>query len=240
MKKLFFIAAASLSFTTFATEKTDLPIIAHWRFDHDSGTVLQDAGSNKLNATLKSKDKTAKVKLAEGRSGQALKLSVKPLIKYVVQDKKKILNLKPPFTIAMWIKRTGKMPKSMCLLNKMTDTGKGGWDVRYSWAMLSFRFDNGKKRNTISSPNYQIKNDKWYHLAVTDDGKKIQLFINCEKVKEQLFDNATPAPNGSPVVIGNYTGRADAYNFTGLLDEVYIVGKVLSAEELFKLTAPKE
>jgi Concanavalin A-like lectin/glucanases superfamily len=241
MKKILFIIAASLSLSTFAAEKTELPIIAHWSFDNDSGTILQDSGPNKLNAKLKSKDKKAQVETAEGMKGQALKLSAKPLIRYVVQDKKKILDLKPPFTIAMWIKRTGKMPKSMCLLNKMADSGKaGGWDLRYDWAMLDLRFSHGQKRQIVMSPKHQIKNDKWYHVAATNDGKKIQLFINCEKVKEQIFDNATPAPNKRVVVIGNYTGRADAYNFIGLLDEVYIVGKVLSSEELFNLTAPKK
>jgi Concanavalin A-like lectin/glucanases superfamily len=238
MKTTSIIIAVAISFSAFAAEKTKLPIIAHWSFDNDSGSTLQDSGPNKLNANLKSKDKTAKVETAKGMKGKALKLSAKPLVKYVVQDKKKLLNLKPPFTIAMWIKRTGKMPKSMCLLTKMWDGGKTNWDLRYNWAMTNLRFGDGKKQQMVSSPKYQVKNDKWYHVAATNDGRKVQLFINCEKVKEQTFANAAPAPGKGSVVIGNYVGRADAYNFIGLLDEVYIIGKVLSSEELFKLAAP--
>ena len=236
MRIILVVAAVFLSLSAFTAEEK-FPIIAYWSFDNDSGGTLQDSGPNKLNAKLKSKDKNAKVQTEKGMKGQALKLSAKPLVQYFVQDRKKVLNLKPPFTIAMWIKRTGKMPRSMCLLTKMADSGKTGWDLRYNWAMLDFRFMDGKKRQTTASPGHQIKNDKWYHVAVTDDGKKIQLFVNCEKVKERTFENAAPVPGKRKVVIGNYPGRADAYNFIGLLDEVYVIGKALSAEELFKLAS---
>jgi hypothetical protein len=236
MKKIlaFFIIALSFNFFAAETEKT---VIAHWSFDQDSGSILKDSGTDKLNAKLKSRDTTARVVTVKGMKGQALKLSDKPLVQYLVQNSNKVLNLKPPFTIAMWIKRTGQKPKSMCLLSKMQDSGKTGWDLRYNWGMLDFRFGDGKTRKIVSSPKYQIKNNKWYHVAATDDGNKIQLFVNCEKVKERTFENAAPVPGKIKVVIGNYPGRADAYNFIGLLDEVYVIGKALSAEELFKLAA---
>ena len=239
MKKLFLIITIFFCLSTFAAEKT-LPVIAHWSFDKDSGTILKDLGPNKLDAELKSENKMTKVETDIGIQGRALKFSKTPLVKYFIHDKKNILNLQPPFSIAMWIKRTGEKPKSMCLINKMTDSNKQtGWDFRYDWKMIDLRFGDGKKGQTAYSPKHQIKNDKWYHVAMTNDGKIVRLFINCEQVNEKIFENATPVPNKLSAIIGNYSGRSNAYNFIGLIDELYIVGKVLSSEELFKLSAPQ-
>jgi len=238
MKKLFIIITLFFSLSTFAAEEV-LPVIAHWSFDHDSGTILKDSGPNKLDAELKSADKMAMVETDIGIQGKALKLSKTPSVKYLIQDKKGVLNLQPPFSIAMWMKRIGDKPKSMCLINKMTDGNKQtGWDFRYDWKMIDLRFGDGQKRQSAYSPKYQIRNDKWYHVAATNDGKIVRLFINCEMVKERIFENATPVPNKLSAIIGNYNGQSDVYNFIGFIDELYIVGKVLSGEELFKLSAP--
>lgn len=214
-----------------------LPVLAHWSFDKDSGKTLLDSGSGKFNATLISKDKSAEVVTEKGIKGKALKLAARPLVQFVVNDSRNELNLTPPFTISMWIKRTGLMPKSMCLLSKRMDKDKKGWDLKYNWSMISMRFGDGQKRQSISTPRYQIKNNKWYHIAVTDDGKKVQLYVNCEKVAERDFENSTPVPNKIDVVIGNYPGKNSAYNFIGLIDEIYIVKKVMSGEELFRQAA---
>jgi hypothetical protein len=81
------------------------------------------------------------------------------------------------------------------------------------------------------------------HVAVTNDGKSLKLYINGEQKMEQKGNISSLQPaykRNKAAVIGNYLGRANAYNFVGLLDELYIIGKALSEDEIFELADPEK
>ena len=245
MNKLFvFIFIIIGTFVVQAGDTKKLPLIAHWSFDNDSKDTLIDSGPNKLDAKLKSKNKNAKVTTAKGMKGKALLLNAKDKIKYVINDQKGLLNLKPPYTICAWIKKTAAKPKSMCIFSKKSDSNPTGYDFRISWNMLNSRIGNGDKSFQLSSPYKSIKDNTWYHVAAANDGKKITLFINGEKVKIKNplknVSNVIPETNSSRAVIANYIGRNDAYNFVGLIDELYIIAKVLTNDELFQIASPED
>ena len=245
MNKLFiFPLIISISIITCAEDTKKLPIIAHWSFDNDSKDTLSDSGPNKLDAKLQSKNKNAKVTTAKGMKGKALLLNSEDKIKYIINDKKGLLNLKPPYTICAWVKKTAAKPKSMCIFSKKSDSHSTGYDFRISWNMLNSRIGNGHKSFSVFSPYKSVKDNTWYHLAVSNDGKKISLFINGEQVKIKNpiknVSNLIPQANSSRAVIANYIGRNDAYNFIGLIDELYIIDKVLTNDELFQLAVPED
>lgn len=212
-----------------------LPIIAHWSFDNDTGATVTDSGPNALHGEITG-ETPDKLTHAPGRVGQALNLAADHTAKILVKHSAK-LDLKPPFTIAAWIKRTGEKPSSMEIFCHGVDSGKVGYRLRYGWRMLFFVFGDGENLITVQSPQHAIENDKWRHVAVVHDRSMVRLFINAEQVAEQAVTSA-PAPYIREAVIGNYVGRADAYQFVGLIDELYLVGKALSGEELFKLAEP--
>jgi hypothetical protein len=226
-----------------ASEINDLPIIAHWSFDEDAGHKLSDSGPNKLNAKLISKNKDAAVTTAKGMKGKALELKADQKFKYVIEDKSGILNLKPPYSICSWVKRTGKKPSSMCIFCKKHDNQSTGYGLRISWFMVNFRIGNSKHKNiNILSPSRGIKNDTWYHVAAVNDGKTVKILVNGEVVKTRIVPKdvsgeMVSASNKTKAVIGNYVGRNDAYNFVGLIDELYIFGKALSKEEIFRVAS---
>ncbi|MBN2643414.1 MAG: LamG domain-containing protein [Victivallales bacterium] len=243
MNKLFFLIAVTI--TTLSVQAQDsekLPIIAYWSFDNDSGNTLIDSGPNKLNAVLKSKDDTQKILTAEGMKGKALFLEAKSKVKYVIDDKKNLLNITPPYTICAWVKKTAEKPKSMCIFSKKFDSHSTGYDFRISWNKLNSNVGNGSESFAVSSPYKSVKDNTWNHFAITNDGEKIILFINGEtaqmKIVPEDISNVTPKANKAKAVIANYVGRPDAYNFVGLIDELYIIAKVLTNDELFQLAAP--
>ena len=67
----------------------------------------------------------------------------------------------------------------------------------------------------------------WYHLAVTRSGNTYALYINGVQESISTDSNTIPAAN-APLTIG----RAEAFYFNGLLDEVEIFNRALSTTEI--------
>jgi len=69
--------------------------------------------------------------------------------------------------------------------------------------------------------------NQWYHFAVTRDGNLYTIYVNGVAVGSQVDNNIIPDPNG-PLTIG----AAENMYFNGLLDEVGIYNRALSASEI--------
>jgi len=211
------------------------PIIAHWSFDGDPDTVISDSGPYGLHGTVTG-ETPGKIGRETGRVGQALRLDAGHRLRIEIGTAPQ-LNLKPPFTVAAWIKRRGTNPSSMEIFCYGDDVEKAGWRLRYGWQAIYFTYGDGEKICTFESPRFSVPDDKWCHVAVTHDGKVVRIFLNGEPVTAQAAPTA-PADFKRSAVIGNYTGRPDAYNFVGLIDEMVLIGKALDKEEIFRLAAP--
>src|SRR5262249_29816811 len=68
-----------------------------------------------------------------------------------------------------------------------------------------------------------------YHVACVWNGTNLQLYIN-GALDTSIAQNFTPAANTAPVTIGQYGGSAD--NYAGMIDEVRIYSRALSASEV--------
>ncbi len=215
----------------------ELPIIAHWSFDDDTAGKLIDSGPSELHAELKHGD-AKHATYVDGRVGKALSLAADHRCKFVLPNSPK-LDIKPPFTIAAWIRRTSDKPTSTEILCKLWDSGTAGYRLRYGWRMLNFRWGDGNEAFSLSSPGNTIMKGKWYHVAATHDGKAVKLFINTEEVASVESD-AAPAKENSQAVIGNFMGTPEAYPFVGQIVELCIIGKAMTSDELFELAEPEE
>ena len=216
----------------------DLPVIAHWSFDKDQGTItLLDSSKNKLNVSLEPVKSGEKVKTVKGVIGQALKLTGKEKAFFSITNKK--LNLKVPFSIACWVRIKSKREANNSILVNAWDSGKKGYRMYVSWRMFFFRWGDGKKMNSVNTKYGSVLLDKWYHLAVTNDGKIIKLYLNGCLNKSFKGNNLLPAANGGKCGIGNYF-KTKNNRFSGLLDEFYIFGKALSEDEVFDLAVKQD
>jgi hypothetical protein len=72
----------------------------------------------------------------------------------------------------------------------------------------------------------------WSHIAAVHNGTSMRLYINgVEKAVAPVEGEIMPSKRG--LIIGNYIGRKNAYAFDGLLDDVKVFGRALTAEEVF-------
>ncbi len=74
-----------------------------------------------------------------------------------------------------------------------------------------------------------VELDRWQHLAMTYDGADLRVYCDGEEVAREAVGKER-TPGNTPVALGK---RQDAYNFfRGVLDEVRVYARALSAEEV--------
>jgi hypothetical protein len=72
----------------------------------------------------------------------------------------------------------------------------------------------------------------WYHLVATFDGNQVKLYLNGQ-LDATYTISGTIETNDNPVRIGNWRrGGADYDFFNGIIDEVAIYNRALTAEEI--------
>ena len=96
-------------------------------------------------------------------------------------------------------------------------------------------FNGADVDTTVSVPNLGLKPDTWYHVAGTFDDEKLEVYVDGELVGEKA------TPNNAPVMVWNDNnieigGRPDtnggANLYKGLLDELVVYDRALTAEEI--------
>jgi hypothetical protein len=69
----------------------------------------------------------------------------------------------------------------------------------------------------------------FYHLACTWDGTNLKLYINGSQ-NQSVAQTITPAPNTSPLYIGQFGASSDFAS--GVIDDVRLYNRALSATEV--------
>ena len=186
------------------------------------------------------KDDLSTVVLVEGVHGKGLELKAGNKVKFVTGKPEQLQGLMPPFTIALWMKKTAEEPKHGIWLATISDQKEqGGFELFWHWSRAMFRWGKGDDEK-ISSPTGLLYLNKWHHIAVTHDGKTITLYVDAIAAA-QKDDNGTfrPLPQAKHrkyrPTVGQYPSSFSAYQHVGILDDIYVFGKALNAEEITRL-----
>jgi len=199
----------------------DYGLVGHWDMDEGGGSILNDKSGNNNHGTL-----TNGPQWAKGKNGSALQFDGKN--DYVDCGNKPSLNITNAVTIEAWVKpdihEAWHVPVSK------------GWAYHISIPSNQFNFysidSNGVAINiAISASSY---NNKWTHLMMTiDPSANPQLIGYINGIKIGTAYNASylgPRVDGNNLWIGDIP--AAGRNFDGLIDEVRIYNRALSAEEV--------
>ncbi|UCF43964.1 MAG: hypothetical protein JSV99_03305 [Planctomycetota bacterium] len=235
-----------------SAEANDVNLVAHWTFDEGSGTVAYDsAGSN--HGTL--------VNAPVWSSGQVDgALSFDGINDYVVVADDSSLDIAGAISFGAWIKLNDNVSWQIIVSKRGPGGGYpyGGytfhfqsrdWNTGGAYRLL-FTKTNGVAgsgggnygTNTnwdrVASNKDDWEKDVWYHVASTWDGStnpdSMKLYINGEAEATHTASQSFIKTNSYNLTIGDILPQlTDPFN--GIIDEVMIFNRALSAEEIEEL-----
>ncbi len=144
-----------------------------------------------------------------------------------------------PFTIALWAKFNSVSFGEEGLDHAFISSEISGWVFWYEIigsgpdsgkGVLHFSIlSDGEKPPVVNFEHWIPEPERWYHLAVTRNSATYTLYINGVQVSS-VNDPNGPSNVYNSLTIGNDRGATSFFN--GLLDEITIYHRDLSAEEI--------
>ncbi len=198
--------------TRAATPETGL--VAHWGFDEGGGVTALDFSGNGNEAKLVNgpRWKDGKINSALEFDGEDDVLQIHGLSSYV------------DFTITGWIFLNDQAPSepngNNSFFEKNSDNNR--ILIRPSGYYIEF---NGKYGQGVTESNV----NQWVYIAIIKEGSTANYYRNAVLIKNWNVD-ATPVDFTSGVI-----GGAGNYWFNGLIDEVRLYNRSLSASEIAEL-----
>ena len=217
------LSAASAQATATATADPTPPasgLVLAYGFEETSGTVATDASPVKNNGTVNGATGTA-----SGRFGRALSFDG-------VNDRVDVpdaasLDLSAAMTLEAWVRPTSNSGWRTALIKE-----RGTTDLVYGLYSSSGAAPNTENvtnvKNVATGPGPLALNT-WSHLASTYDGSALRLFVNGTQVATKAVSGAMPN-TVNPLRIGGNAVWGEY--FSGLIDEVRVYNRALSAAEI--------
>jgi hypothetical protein len=206
----------------------DSSLVGYWSFNELSSSVVHDSSGNNNDGTIMSGG------WVDGKYGGAL--SFNGITDLVIVEKSPSINLSY-ITVNLWLKPDSTYGENLPRLID-ADSTTGGylsylnaangqlfWSIRNSLGLQS----------SITSKASLAKNE-WTMVTLTYDGIYLKIFLN------NILDNSKVVSQelaeGSRIYIGNRASRDRGFN--GIVDEVRIYNRALSASEIERICSQQE
>jgi len=202
-------------------------LVGYWNFDEGSGSIAHDSSGNGNDGTIYGATWTP------GKFGYALGFDG-------IDDFVKVTS--PPNlpagnsarTITAWV-NVKVLPKGVnegVVVGYGTTSGDSSFELGVFGENKDNRFFYSQwYRDVVGNTIPQV--GQWYHIAITHDGTTQRLYVN--GVVESTGSLTPNTPSGTDLLIGKFYQTDISRQFNGLIDEVGIWNRALSAEEIKQL-----
>ena len=128
-----------------------------------------------------------------------------------------------PLTVLLWIKPDMAINDDAAIL--FTRVAYTGWGL-----MLRFdsRLDFWADSVVVSSSGFTIQDGVWQHVAVVADGETVTFYYQGKQYNNPAFITPLASVGGASTI----SQTTPAYNYGGLMDEVRVYNRALSATEI--------
>ena len=210
----------SASFTKSTTNIGTPGLVAHWKFDDGIGNIATDVSGNNNVGTL-----TNGPKWVSGVAGHALSFDGTDDSVDVLSSNS--LNVANTFTLSAWVNPTATFTDFRSILVKNYKYYLYSSVAGYCGDASPLGGFAETTSNTVCHPT-PLPINTWTHLAVTSDGSTLTLYRNgFAEATNPATETLLPA-NGSLQIGASQFGE----HFQGLIDEIQIYNKPLSAAEI--------
>jgi hypothetical protein len=206
-------------------------LVGYWPFDEEAGTAARDSSGYGGHGVLTNMDAADHV---AGKFSNALDFDGSN--DYVSVADASHLDITTAITISAWVKPSSN-PAWAVIVSKGTSTtwNNNHFVLGVASGQVTFRW-NGKGTVTVDAGD-ALTVGEWHHvLAVAAAGttNALKIYIDGELVK-QGDRSGDPSPNDQALRIGSDNGTD---NFAGLIDEVRIYNRAVTADEITALACP--
>ena len=206
---------------TVNVSNTSVPgLVAAWSFDDGAGTTATDATGKGLNGTVSGATWTA------GKFGTSL--SFNGVSDWVTVPDADSLDLTTGMTLEAWVNPAALSGFTTVMLKERT----GGLAYSLYASDNSNRPPSGYIRRTSDVGTVGttlLPLNAWSHLAATYDAATLRLFVNGVQVASRATTGAIATSTGVLRIGGNSVWGE---YFKGLIDEVRVYNRALSAAEI--------
>ena len=214
------------------------PPVAHWSFDEieDERTIRDQTGHGHHGTIVRSKrlEGPFRPTLRKGIRGQALRCGGSRQYGYylTVPAPPKLAG---PFTVCAWVRPAGGQWLVRIVYYKRSWHSHHGVELHMGGnRLLLVSYPDGPNGKAFKLPmKMPIQSKFWSFITIRWDGRDWRLYMNGMLVAEDRpaqYPYESP-PAGTPLNIGGYTLHTNN-TFTGLIDEVRIWPRALSAKEI--------
>ena len=185
-------------------------LVGWWRLDEESGSVAGDSSGNENNGTVYG------ATWVDGKYGKAL--SFDGIDDYVDCGAMDVIETNV-VTLMMWMYRNVNPAGPRIICDKGTASGLSFEEIP-GGTVLSYIHNAGMQSFGV------IPINTWTHLVMTADGVNKKIYKNGVLLDTIAFNQA--------ITDGNFSlgGRASTLNFNGIIDEVRVYNRALSAAEI--------
>ncbi len=201
-------------------------LVLHHPYDEGEGNIAADASGNGHDGEISNPD------WVDGKFGKALQFGGEGSDAFVTVESTSLLNVNE-CTFMAWI-NAEHWDGTRQIVGKSVHGGCAG---RTQYGLFSesggfkLRFETEGGRADIETDLPPV--GEWVHVAFTNDGETATIYINAEAVAEGEVPGALSA-NEDPWRIGQDCERLN-YVFAGLIDEVRLWNRALSAADIADL-----
>ncbi|MEH2313056.1 MAG: LamG-like jellyroll fold domain-containing protein [Nostoc sp.] len=215
---------------------SSIGLLGYWKFDEATGKTVLDSSGNNNKGSLINSSRTV------GLYGQALQVSRKNSSYASIPASASLNSMSNQITVSAWARPNGKPVGFEAVVNRQIRTlvhpdqfflgfGTRNRVTTYKWELGT---TNGEGDVYKGLPTA----DRWVHLVGTYDGSMLRLYVDGVQIGANPVTGNLLVDN-NPVTIGaaeNYAeGTPLGDRFDGLVDEVRIYNRALSATEIMNL-----
>ena len=202
--------------------------VGYWAMNEGTGQYAYDGSGNNNTGTLGSGSNpdSADPTWTTGKSAGAL--SFDGVDDYVNAGSGASLNITDAITIEAWA-----YAKILTWYGGIASNQGGGtfegFMLGYRYGYWYFSVGNGVTRDLLAA-NSEYQVNTWYHVVGVRRSGTNYLYVN--GVQQSATGVLTPVASNLNWLMGRYFSNYDGYYFNGLIDEVRIYNRALSAEEI--------
>jgi len=184
------------------------------------GNAIDIAGSN--NGTL-----TNGVSFAVGEVGQAFSFNGSDYVS--IPDSPSLDQFTTNITIELWLKsnQSGANPNWGGIFTK----GNASWRLMATTGSDTVDFSTTGLGNVDLEGSRNVNDGQWHHVAAVYDGTYKYLYVD-GTLDVATYTTGSISQTTDPVYIGNLANASGNYIFNGLIDEVSLYNRALTASEI--------